>query len=545
MSDQSPNFNITNGDGTKGEKSLCNLLETLILQNNNTVTKFSSYSGKSAAKEEANEWYNQFRPYIPKWDDKKFFDNIKASLTEKALRWFEGALGNEIKSKNDFEKEFIDNFGINKEEKNIELFHLLAKKIDLSEFQDYVFSIRRLISTNSLSLRDVIKIIVEKIPRRYKDKLDSITKWKDLILAAKSIEEDWTYYQTNKNNYQQKRETSSNASYKTNKNNYKCYNCRGNHVISECPFPKKFDKSNNQSFSTHYNNNKHNSSKDQDSSANKRMFSLTIESDNKENSKPRVPISINKSRYLGLIDTGATDSFISKSFSLQMKGKRTACEETIALAQGESKVEEIIHLGVVNMDNGFYEEIDFYVVDDLNENIILGCNAIDLLEIDVNKYLREYFVKNKIKKDEEISNGLSTKKDMYYICLKSAEMKNETSLTVKNDEYIDRLDIGENQQSVEIATFKKLCGKYKDLWSDEPKILKINLDHEIELKENEEFKKCGMYKRDIREHKIISEEIKKLLDKGFIEESNSNILSQVVLIKKKTVLLDFVLITGI
>lgn len=102
-------------------------------------------------------------------------------------------------------------------------------------------------------------------------------------------------------------------------------------------------------------------------------------------------------------------------------------------------------------------------------------------------------------------------------------------------ENLSKIDIGyEGMKKTEHGKIENLIKENIVLWNNDcGKIVKVCTKHEINILPNFEMGKCAFYRRSQHEHDVIEEEVKKLLNRGYITESTTNYLSPVVIVKKK------------
>lgn len=122
------------------------------------------------------------------WEDKQAMGYFKANLQGKALYWFGGAEGNEVKTKEDFVEEFGRIFGINIERKNVSVFNTLSEYINLDRFEEYVYRLRETCQGSTMTLKDIIAIICKKLPSFVEERLSSVKTWSELCVQAVEIE---------------------------------------------------------------------------------------------------------------------------------------------------------------------------------------------------------------------------------------------------------------------------------------------------------------------------------------------------------------------
>ncbi|KCZ77033.1 hypothetical protein H311_01961, partial [Anncaliia algerae PRA109] len=149
--------------------------------------KFTSYDG-SRRGEVAAIWFEQFEPYWYGWEDKTALSFMKANLSGVARLWLIGAIDNEIKNKEDFQKEFRIRFMKMDQCFTSEMFKYIHQGTKPENFLKYALKIRTMHKRCSkISLEDIIQTIKSQSSNWIRRELESIKRWLDFINKAEEI----------------------------------------------------------------------------------------------------------------------------------------------------------------------------------------------------------------------------------------------------------------------------------------------------------------------------------------------------------------------
>lgn len=125
-------------------------------------------------------------------------------------------------------------------------------------------------------------------------------------------------------------------------------------------------------------------------------------------------------------------------------------------AKGEVIIFSKIDVYLTCGQNGINDNILFYVVDELNKDIILGCDAVKKLDIDLNKCFKDYL------------SSINRTKLLNY----NLKINNQPDIKINKDpnEILACISIGDKQKIEDKDIFKRLCKNYIDLWREKEKI---------------------------------------------------------------------------
>ncbi|KAG0433646.1 Transposon Ty3-I Gag-Pol polyprotein [Dictyocoela muelleri] len=211
-----------------------------------------------------------------------------------------------------------------------------------------------------------------------------------------------------------------------------------------------------------------------------------------------------KSEYDALIDTGANCSFLSKKTYEKEGLKLLRIPITIKQAVDSFKTTSFTNWCVNNKaHNG---NIKFNVVENLDRDIIFGCDSIRILKIDIKSHL--YALRNVDINDLESENKLE-------------------------------LDIGDDNLKYNRDAFQDVCENFKELFSRDAKVDKLEFEHTIELMDRHKNFSCPKYRRSLQDEIIIEGDVREFLEKDMICESQSRYVSPVDLVKQKNDIIRF------
>lgn len=158
-------------------------------------------------------------------------------------------------------------------------------------------------------------------------------------------------------------------------------------------------------------------------------------------------------------------------------------------------------------------EIEFKIVKEFTEEIIIGIDGIDMLEIKILDSNMNVLRGNIIKKYK--------KESVYYI-----EEQKENINKSQISEFI-KVDEKENYAT----EIKAIVAKYKEKMSKDTS-LSVDVKHEIRLKDPTLFTYQQPYNKSYKENEIIQEEVRRMKDLKLIRDSDSGFAAPVVLAKK-------------
>jgi hypothetical protein len=165
----------------KGEKvilsELINKVAELSLRQG-AHTPWIVYNGRVG--EDAHKFVEQFRAFREEWSDRQYLCMIRNHLKGEALLWFKGAEGLLFVSVAEFEREFLEMFGISECHGNIPLLKLLKNSIlkpgRVTGTLMELFSVHK---TASISLEELLETITSRADRGIRKRLLSCNTWKD------------------------------------------------------------------------------------------------------------------------------------------------------------------------------------------------------------------------------------------------------------------------------------------------------------------------------------------------------------------------------
>lgn len=231
---------------------------------------------------------------------------------------------------------------------------------------------------------------------------------------------------------------------------------------------------------------------------------------------PKMRLIVGEKTINALIDTGATRSFVSERFVKENNIGTIPYTAKVFLAAGCDFVSKKCEISCVNEDNKKVYKLELLVLNGLKETMIIGMDYIQIYGIDVSQYCFEDLKKKNL--NEPTISLLSIDDDPQKL-----EEESPVEFPV----------IGNDKICKEVKdAVKQLCMSVEGLWKQQPRELKVDIEHEIELKKDFVMQKCPIYKRSMSEHEIISQEVHKFLQLGYIEKCRTRYISPVVLVKK-------------
>ncbi|KAI5152149.1 hypothetical protein ENBRE01_2605 [Enteropsectra breve] len=475
-----------NGDNAKEILDAMGKLSMKILGN----YTFKKYDGdRSGGKGEA--FLEQFMPYENSWSEEEKLAHVECNLEGKAKSWFRGACGKYFTGYEDLKKEFREMF-CDKQRSEIGIIlekvrktKLVKGKVEegLLEF----FEVQQTI----IPLKEILSIICTDIPKDWAKRLTELRSWKEVLHAAKLLDE--TYKESAQAVYTVKKPSSDTFVKKENKSSPNgkmaprdgCYICGGAHYASKCP--KRQNKSENN---------------------NTKLFTVKVET---SDLRPRFNLYHKEKQIVTLCDTGADASFIRESLMRTLGLHAEPSNAKVKLAKGECISTEHTRIRISTEDGRFSENLELISIPELEEEMILGTRAMKQLGMSdlLNPSEIGIFNEEKVAKVCQLSFHPVYEPKIQEVTYESATFGQNVELNKQIHEIMRSLPITSTERKA------------------------IDIEHEIELTANSDGVYLRPYRRSYKENEIIAEEVKKMLGKRLIRESDSPFASPVVLVKKK------------
>ncbi|KAM0685432.1 hypothetical protein COBT_003358 [Conglomerata obtusa] len=532
LSDTSEYYSINNGGHDDTINGVCNgkepqseismlteELQKLRLNSSSAGFNFTKFDGKRKGRV-AEIWIKQFEPYTNTWKSSLCYDHINANLTHIALDWFEGEFTKEYFTYTSFKMTFLKFFGPKQDSSNVTLIKKLNEKIELTNITEYCIVIRKFQIKSSLSFQNIFEIIKSKVPEHYQIYFARVEDWNTLFEATETISKKYKKKKYHEHTFREKSNTKDQLPNITQtKSIASCTYCKKpGHDIQECRKLKYKEKERNF---THTNNidKKLNEKKNGEQG---KLYSVNVrKKDNGSIARPRCCVIINGMKILGLVDTGADFCYMNKKKAIDCKLKITKNTQlTVITATGQCSVYGTANTNIYCNKNETYINYNIQIIEELQEDLILGIDVIRLLNINI--YEETYF-------DQPYEFYLDQIEETGSMKFMNKLNNLQTLCESLQDIEIGTVDITEEKKEM----IKELIYTYASVWRSDRKILKIKDDHKIDLIENFKISKCPLYRRSPNEHEIIESEIQKLLRKDYIVEYTSPIISPVVLVRKK------------
>ncbi|XP_029161625.1 uncharacterized protein LOC114933284 [Nylanderia fulva] len=489
---------------------------------------FKTYDGKNKG-EEAEKWLQQFLPYISRWKDELILSYIAVSLEGRAGIWYEGARGEEINNYQEFEKEFRRIFCKKTEYQTGELFKLLNTTISLNNIFEHFSKIRNVWKKTNIGFEEVHQEILKNFSGWVGTELENVKNFKELLDKALEVEEK--YVKNSKRRIGQKLTEEGRGKDKKNatitsktldrKNkSIACYVCAGPHYAFSCP--RRRDKLSNSSG----NNNERRESrvvdsprrKDQNSNNTEvkelnstEMKTILIEDGDVAEEGLYLDIELNEQRISAYLDNGADRGYIDRLFALNnnFKLEETGREMEVSFAKEKERIKEVKAKGNIIYE-GKIKNLEFTVVDDLNENLIFGRTIFNALGIDIS--YRDQVVR--IGEDYTIP---------FTDCVRS-RIKVKKDITLKPQEVcVIEIESPNRMGYIEGETKEVQTAEATIVGPTTTSIPVVNVtNREVKLARGLDPLKSG----------IVIKEIDKLLKEDKIQESNSLWNSPIVMVRK-------------
>ena len=253
---------------------------------------------------------------------------------------------------------------------------------------------------------------------------------------------------------------------------------------------------------------------------NKKVLSISAKILKHNDNRPRVELCYGESSLEALLDTGATISVIRRkeALNLGIHIKRDSGE--IKGLSGMKTVVGSCNIKLKREDRNHEDLVKCLVVEDMDETMIFGIDDIHRLNLIT-------FITAKKKKKRKKKTVPRTD-----VIMEAKMMSDDQREDLSNDLRVLSKDIQCEDLKIR-KEYIKVLEENKEVFSNIDRNTNIDIEHAIELVENNKISACPKYRRTPEEHEIIKEEVQKFLAKGIIEESESKYVSPVVLVKKK------------
>lgn len=239
--------------------------------------------------------------------------------------------------------------------------------------------------------------------------------------------------------------------------------------------------------------------------------------DNKINPFISCELGNNGMNSIALIDSGADWSIISKQVFDKLvvnNENNLLIEEDVQICVTANKSKLLLKDTVIlriKIEN-FSWKFRFYIHDELSIPIVLGCDFIQYSQLVSDLFNNRYYFSFKPQFKFSFENNPKLKL-----------LKKINGITADQE--------NENLNPCQKEKLGVLLNKFGDVLTD--KLGKCNLiDYEIRLLDNEPVRKAP-YQLNPMRMEILNQKIKKMLEEGIIEKSNSNYSSPCFLVSKK------------
>lgn len=409
-------------------------------------------------------------------------------------------------------------------------------------FSEYVYNKVILANKANIDETDLVEYIIEGIPdeslrdqarmQRFKSKEDLLFAFEKITLSKKSymssqnkdIRRDSIKTATSENDNNKENKSETKDTRFVDKNKKKCYNCglfghmsnqckkekrpKGScfrcgstdHIIVNCPAPQK------RSYSSEISN-----ISESDKLSSEYYPNVVLKFENEE--------GIFDVQLVSLLDSGSPISIIKSKFVNPDVIVPTDGDKVEYYGVNNSKLRFLGKAIAKCQMNGSIKEIELLIVDDntMTPSVILGRDTLRAFGL-----------------------GFSKKQD--YNEEHDDAFKEILHIQVDEVDIIDSLKINEN---VEFKYQQELQNDFKKFYvlPERPEVSKVKTTLKLCLKDHKIFN-CAPRRLAFVEKEGLKKILDKLLQRKVIRVSTAEYVSPIVLIRKKMVIFDYVLITG-
>jgi hypothetical protein len=422
---------------------------------------------------DAHAFINQFREVEDVYPSEKLLDIVKAQLTGRALMWYRAHEEEEFTSYGIFKEQFIRRFS--KEEKDEDkwetLMTLYSKGPQDGDVLYFAYDLKRCTPKGDEYFR-LGKLALEKhIPKTLREEWDKKSNFAEVLSFMEENEDKLVFFNKKYNNKQDwKRKEDTGVGQEKN---------------SLGSSDKKVAASERSAL----------------------IWKLApVKSSGTSDTRPRSTLFSGETTIEALLDTGAQVSLIDSKCAAKLGCKITSTSDRIEGIVGKGVTLGRTVICIKKVKRKTIKPVEFWVIKDMSEEIILGIN--DIYQLNLETHL--------------------TRKE---VAVATATIVSED--TSEEEKSLGNIDVGYDGLSIEqLESVNKLVHKYIEVFCAGFRQAKLDLEHAIELTDDFSVVRHGPRRRSPEEWNFIEEKVQEFLDKGFIERSQADYSSPVVLAKK-------------
>ena len=204
-----------------------------------------------------------------------------------------------------------------------------------------------------LELKDIVESVTKGLPSRDRNKFKEAVNWKELFKIAQKFDYENNEKKMLSENLLKKPQT---VELKSKGKEIKCYKCGGPHYKIKCP---DLVKENNPT-------------------ANKKVFTISVD---EESVRPIIPFNLKGELIRALLDSGANVNCISSELAKKLKLNIITTRNKLRFGQGFGDSDGIVNLQLRSKCNKYQEELEFYLVNNLAEDMLIGIESMRKLKI--------------------------------------------------------------------------------------------------------------------------------------------------------------------